>query len=104
LYSLRYGSIPVVHATGGLIDTVNNATAESIDGGTATGFVFHQYDVDALENCCSRALETYSRTPEVWSKLVLAGMDQDWSWSKSATSYLSAYARARELAACEGRL
>ena len=104
LYSLRYGSIPVVHATGGLIDTVNNATTESIDGDTATGFVFDRYDVDALENCCSRALETYSRTPEVWSKLVLAGMDQDWSWSKSASSYLSAYARARELAACEGRL
>jgi starch synthase len=104
LYSVRYGSVPVVHAIGGLIDTVRNATEETIEAGTATGFAFTQYDIESLENCLLKAIDFYSRSPEVWSKLVHAGMTQDWSWSKSAESYLAAYQRARELAAIEGRL
>lgn len=104
LYSLRYGSVPVVHATGGLIDTVCNATEESLREGTATGFSFTGYDVDSLENCLAKALDVSSRSPEVWGKLVEAGMRQDWSWTRSADSYVAAYTRARELAAIEGRL
>jgi len=104
LYSLRYGTVPVVHATGGLIDTVCDASAENIDAGIATGFSFHSYDIDALENCLTKAIDLYSRSPEIWGKLIVAGMRQDWSWSKSATSYVAAYGRARELAAIDGRL
>jgi starch synthase len=87
-----------------LIDTVCNATPENLSAGVATGFSFDRFEVDALENCLSNTLETYSRSPEVWSKLVTAGMNQDWSWSKSASSYVAAYGRARELAAIDGRL
>jgi starch synthase len=104
LYSLRYGSVPVVHAIGGLIDTVCNASDATLQAGSATGFAFHRYDVESLENCLLKGIELYSRSPEVWSKLVHAGMTQDWSWSKSADSYVAAYQRARELAAIEGRL
>jgi starch synthase len=104
LYSLRYGSIPVVHAIGGLIDTVRHTTEETLATGTATGFAFTQYDVESLENCLLKGIELYSRDPEVWGKLVRSGMTQDWSWTKSADSYVAAYQRARELAAIEGRL
>jgi starch synthase len=104
LYSLRYGTLPVVHATGGLIDTVCDASAEHLAQGSATGFSFDSYDVEALENCLTKAVDLYSRSPEQWGKIVEAGMGQDWSWSKSAASYVESYARARELAAIDGRL
>jgi starch synthase len=104
LYSLRYGAVPVVHAIGGLIDTVCNATEETLASGAATGFAFDRYDVESLEKCLRKGIELYSRNPDQWSKLVHSGMGQDWSWSRSADSYVAAYQRARELAAIEGRL
>ena len=104
LYSLRYGSVPVVHATGGLADTVVHANRVAIESGAATGYTFGSYDVESLENSLSQAIETYSRSPELWSKIVAQGMNQDWSWSTSASSYVAAYGRARELAAFDGRL
>ncbi len=104
LYSLRYGTIPIVHATGGLIDTVSNLNESSLERGTATGFSFYNYDLDSLKECVYRAVDTYSREPHVWATLVSNCMKQDWSWTNSATAYESAYRRARELAAIEGRL
>jgi starch synthase len=104
LYSLRYGTVPIVHATGGLIDTVNNLNDASLAAGTATGFSFQNYDFESLKECVQRAVDTYSREPNVWATLVVKGMTQDWSWTNSASAYESAYRRARELAAIEGRL
>ncbi len=104
LYSLRYGTIPIVHATGGLIDTVINLNDASIAAGTATGFSFQNYDFDSLRECVLRAVDIYSREPHIWATLVRTGMTQDWSWTNSAIAYESVYRRARELAAIEGRL
>jgi starch synthase len=106
LYSLRYGTVPVVHATGGLVDTVRNYSAgiESESDVPANGFSFASYDMDSLKECVERAIDTYSREPQVWDTLVAQGMSQDWSWTNSAIAYESAYRRARELAAIEGRL
>ena len=104
LYSLRYGTIPIVHATGGLIDTVINLNDASLAAGTATGFSFQNYDFDSLRECVLHAVDIYSREPQVWGTLVRTGMTQDWSWTNSATAYESVYRRARELAAIEGRL
>lgn len=104
LYSLRYGTIPVVHATGGLIDTVVNCNPSTLDAQTATGFSFDSYDLDSLKQCLQTAMETYSRQPDVWDTLVVRGMSQDWSWTNSAAAYEIAYQRARELAVIEGRL
>ena len=104
LYSLRYGTVPIVHATGGLIDTVNNLNEASFSAGTATGFSFQNYDFDSLKDCVLRAVDTYSREPKVWDTLIRRGMTQDWSWTNSAIAYESVYRRARELAAIEGRL
>jgi starch synthase len=95
LYSLRYGAVPVVRATGGLADTVCDATQENIDQGVATGFAFQDYTPEALAHAVIRALEIYSHSPEAWGKIVTRGMSQDWSWTKSAADMLDVYRHAR---------
>ena len=104
LYSLRYGAVPVVRSTGGLADTVCDATQENIEQGTATGFTFTDYTPEALAHATIRALEIYSQAPEVWSKIVSTGMGQDWSWSKSAKAMLDVYEQARHFAKGDHRL
>lgn len=90
LYSLRYGTVPVVRATGGLADTITDATPQALADGTANGFCFHQYNAQALDETLRRACEAYRR-PQVWSQLVGTGMGQDWSWARSAAQYVKLY-------------
>jgi starch synthase len=104
LYSLRYGAVPVVRSTGGLADTVCDATPEHIEQGIATGFVFDDYTPEALAQATIRALEIYSQSPQVWSRIVMAGMSQDWSWSKSTKDMLEVYEQARQFAKNDQRL
>lgn len=94
LYSLRYGAVPIVRATGGLADTVTDATDENLASGIATGFSFVSYEPAALEFALSRAVSTYHHKPGIWGQLVEAGMRQDWSWGRSAERYLEVYQRA----------
>jgi starch synthase len=91
LYSLKYGSIPVVRETGGLADTVCDASEDAIAAGKATGFLFQPYEVDALRKTLQRAIAIYHERPAVWRKLVETGMQQDWSWSASARQYMALY-------------
>ena len=91
LYSLKYGTVPVVRETGGLADTVRDLTSDSLAAGAATGFSFAPYDVSALEETLRRAMEVFSQQPAVWSSLVETGMQQDWSWDNSAKQYLELY-------------
>ena len=81
MYSLRYGSVPIVHATGGLRDTVEDGV---------TGFVFEHATPHALWLAVERALELYALKP-AWKKLMLAGMNRDFSWRKSALAYQTLY-------------
>jgi starch synthase len=104
LYSLRYGSVPLVHSTGGLVDTVTEASNQSLQNGLATGFAFHDYSLDGLRQCVESALNVYSHDHPLWGTLVERGMQQDWSWASSASYYETIYSRAREQAAIEGRL
>jgi starch synthase len=90
LYSLRYGTVPVVRATGGLADTVVDATPETLAAGTATGFVFTDYRPEAFLGAVERALELWKQ-PVIWQALVRNGMRQDWSWDRSAREYLALY-------------
>jgi starch synthase len=90
LYSLRYGAVPVVRATGGLADTITNVTDETLAAGTGTGFQFREYGALALSETLRRACNLYAR-PEEWRKIVLAGMRQDWSWTSSARQYIDLY-------------
>jgi starch synthase len=93
LYSLKYGAVPVVRATGGLADTVTDCTPETLADGTATGFSFIPYTPTALRGALERALDLYRHRPELWIRLVRTGMRQDWSWERSAGEYEMLYAR-----------
>jgi starch synthase len=90
MYSLRYGTVPVVRATGGLSDTVRNFDART---GMGTGFSFDQYSPQALLDTLRWALATY-RDRKVWRVIQAAGMRQDFSWDASAREYVKVYERA----------
>jgi starch synthase len=90
IYSLRYGTVPVVRATGGLDDTV-----QDYDGTSAgTGFKFTDYAPTELLEAIRRALAAY-RDPEAWHTLQSNGMAKDFSWKTSAASYVTLYEAAK---------
>jgi starch synthase len=91
MYSMAYGTVPVVRRTGGLADTVINASPESIENGTATGFSFDEFKKTSLENALAKAVRMYRDDPVRWRQLMLNGMKRDWSWSASAKKYESLY-------------
>ena len=90
MYSLRYGAAPVVRATGGLADTVVDATATNLSNGTANGFVFNEVSSAALIVALQRAFDLY-RKPKQWMKLIKTGMQADHGWRSSAQAYLDLY-------------
>jgi starch synthase len=91
LYSLRYGTPPVVRATGGLADTVVNTTIENLADKRATGFSFNDYTATALYETVKWALTLYRERPTDFQQVVETGMAQDWSWDRSALAYESLY-------------
>ncbi len=93
LYSLKYGTVPVVRATGGLADTVTDCSEGSLSDGSATGFVFQEYCGEAFLRALERAMSLYADRRR-WRRLMLNGMQQDWSWTRSARQYLTVYERA----------
>ena len=93
MYSLRYGTPPVVRNTGGLADTVVNATEENIADGRATGFVFTAYTPDALFQTVKWALSLMRERPADFRRIVQTAMKQDWSWDRSAQAYEMLYQR-----------
>ena len=90
MYSQRYGTPPVVHATGGLIDTVVNCNAASLAKGVASGFVFDSMDAASLLRTARRAVEVY-RDKKSWRALQQICMNKDFSWNTSAKAYLQIY-------------
>jgi len=87
MYSLKYGTIPVVRATGGLKDTIQEFNAET---GKGNGFVFVPYEVADFLAAVDRALRLFSRKRQ-WQTLVKNAMAADFSWDKSARVYLNLY-------------
>lgn len=87
LYSLKYGTIPVVRRTGGLADTVHDYQPEEDKG---WGFVFGGFTPIDLANAINRAKETYNK-PDEWAKLMRRGMSLDFSWEASALRYRDLY-------------
>ncbi len=90
-YSLAYGTVPVVRQTGGLADTVVDARPDTIGNGSANGFSFREFKAEHLDATLHRAVDTYLRHADIWRKLVVTGMGQDWSWSASARKYQRLY-------------
>lgn len=97
LYSLRYGTVPVVRLTGGLADTINEYNRETVRAGIATGFGFEEYTAEAMLKAIDKARRIYKQ-PEKWHKLMRICMGQDWSWQRSAEEYVQVYAEAAEKA------
>jgi starch synthase len=91
MYSLRYGTVPVVRAVGGLADTVRDYRPGARG---ATGFAFDDYTPDALLAALTRALELF-KDRRKWRTLQAAGMKQDHSWDRSAREYVKIYELAR---------
>lgn len=89
MYSLRYGTLPVVHAVGGLRDTVFEQPFDTMND-QANGFVFHQPDGSELFAAIERATTTYTQD-KVWKKLQLNAMSRDFSWEQSAKQYANIY-------------
>jgi starch synthase len=94
MYSLRYGTVPVVHAVGGLDDTIQPFTARAR---RANGFKFHEPTPDALARTVRQAIRLYHDRP-VWLRLIRQGMAEDHSWGTSAREYVKVYRRARQQA------
>lgn len=90
MYSLRYGTPPIVFRTGGLADTVVDASTAALEDGSATGFVFDAPYVEALLDAIRRALDLY-RQPARWRRLQQAGMRASFGWAESADRYLALY-------------
>lgn len=90
MYSLRYGTVPIVRRVGGLADTVVDATPSTLASGTATGFMIDGDNASALVDAVNRALALFADRPR-WNELAMTGMQQDFSWSNSARSYLKLY-------------
>ncbi|HEY0721837.1 MAG TPA: glycogen synthase GlgA, partial [Gammaproteobacteria bacterium] len=93
IYSLRYGTLPVVRRTGGLADTVVDTGPATLGSGKATGFVVNEATSAALAATVRRALGYY-RQPKVWRQLIGNAMAQDFSWHSSARDYLALYRQA----------
>jgi len=91
IYSLRYGTVPIVRATGGLDDTIQNFDPKTQQG---TGFKFEEYSGEALLGCIRAALKAY-REPKIWHKIMANGMAKDFSWKASAAAYVTVYEAAR---------
>lgn len=89
MYSLRYGTLPVVNAVGGLRDTVRERPLDDI-GTEGNGFIFHKATAEELHLAIKRALSCYKQ-PDVWKKLQQNAMSQDFSWEKSAERYEEIY-------------
>jgi len=89
MYSLRYGTVPVVRRTGGLADTVQPYDPRTGEG---TGFLFDDYSPQALADCLRECFTVYRR-PDAWRRLVRAGMRQDFSWDRQGRHYVRLYER-----------
>ena len=92
IYSLKYGTIPVVRATGGLDDTIVNSDPAT---GQGNGFKFKEYDAKEFLNQIKRAIGFYKQ-PNHWRKLLHNAMSADFSWRRSAEAYLKLYLKALE--------
>lgn len=96
IYSLKYGTVPVVRKTGGLADTIKDWDEENHYGfDHGNGFSFYDYTSYALSSSVERAVNTF-KEKEIWKKIQLNGMNLDFSWKISAEKYLELYKMAKE--------
>jgi len=95
IYAMRYGTIPVVRRIGGMVDSVTEVTASTLQSNSATGFFFEEPNAAALLEATRRAL-SYFGQPIIWRKIQRAAVGQDFSWTRSAQAYLELYRSLRD--------
>ncbi|HZD49172.1 MAG TPA: glycosyltransferase, partial [Silvibacterium sp.] len=88
MYSLKYGTVPVVRATGGLDDTIEEWDPATRTG---TGFKFHGFNPDDLLAAIEKAFDLFHNDKEAWTTLMRNGMAKDFSWKKPAAEYAALY-------------
>jgi starch synthase len=93
MFAMRYGSVPVVHGVGGLVDTVQDYDPAT---GAGNGFVFHEYSAAAFLAAIRRALAVFADAP-AWERLQRHDLALDWSWTQSARHYVDLYHHALAL-------
>ena len=87
IYSLKYGTLPIVRLTGGLADTIQDGV---------NGFTFFDFTAHYFFDAAQRAIEVYRKHPDRWKQMMITAMGQDFSWEKSAEKYLAVYTQALE--------
>jgi starch synthase len=102
IYGMRYGTFPLVRNSGGMADTVIDASPDAIRQGTATGFSFDEPSAQAFSDCVNRAIALY-RQPIAWRRLQASGMRQDFSWRRSAKAYAEVYQKLTGVPAVQSR-
>jgi starch synthase len=100
MYSLRYGTVPIVHAVGGLEDTIRGYTPRAT---RANGFKFQDATAEALVKTMRQAIRVF-KNPQAWRRLMRQGMADEHSWDTSAREYVKVYRRARHDAANRARV
>ena len=95
LYGLRYGTLPLVRAVGGLADTVTDCSLENMDDGSASGFVFHELDVADLSSALRRAF-ALQRRPADWLAVQRHAMALRFDWARAASATLQVYRQAAD--------
>ncbi|MCB0161657.1 MAG: glycogen synthase GlgA, partial [Caldilineaceae bacterium] len=93
IYSLKYGTLPIVRATGGLDDTVEQYDEA---GGTGTGFKFWDASAAAVYYTVGWAVSTYYDRPQHIARMIRTAMSRDYSWQRSAEAYVELYQRAMD--------
>lgn len=95
LYSLKYGTVPIVRGTGGLADTITDIGSRAAPHKEANGFLFEKYDSDLLMATIVKAIDFFKNKIR-WAELMRNGMAQDWSLERSALEYIALYKRLGE--------
>lgn len=96
LIAMKYGTVPVARATGGLADTVFDANYAHVPYQDRNGYTFNDFDQAAVDSALQRAIGMWYHYPQYWRELMLNGMRKDYSWSHSAQHYLNIYDYIRE--------
>lgn len=91
MIALRYGTIPLVRATGGLKDSIYDVDNEAANDEKGIGYIFNDPTVEAFDRTLERAITCWYRQPDKWRKMIIKGMNHDFSWDKSAEKYLEVY-------------
>ena len=91
MYAQRYGTVPVVHATGGLKDSVLQFDAASTAGCQGTGWLFDMFDAEGLKWGVYNAIKTFKHDKPAWDAMVVRCMKVDFSWDRSALKYVQVF-------------